>query len=118
MAPAVSMMYLSSRVSMMTGIVLSSATMRSFLRVGLRRRLHGFGLTAERIERVIARAVSDVGYVNGTTGRIRDAVVGAYIDGLWWSHGESGVLDVEILVFIAMSTNVIPTLQVSRSCSP
>jgi len=88
MAPAVSMMYLSTRVCMMTGLVSSSATTRQFLRVGLKSRLDGLGLEPRRRDEVIAQAVSDVGYVDGTRGRLREAVVGAYVDGLWWSHGE------------------------------
>ncbi|KAJ9150167.1 MFS general substrate transporter [Coniochaeta hoffmannii] len=89
MAPAVSMMYLSTRVCMMTGLVSSSATTRQFLRVGLKSRLDGLGLEPRRRDEVIAQAVSDVGYVDGTRGRLREAVVGAYVDGLWWSHGLS-----------------------------
>ncbi|KAH8906478.1 MFS general substrate transporter [Coniochaeta sp. PMI_546] len=89
MAPAVSMMYLSTRVSMMTGLVSSSATMRQFLRIGLKSRLDELGLDAVRRDKVIAKAISDVGYVSRTHGTLRQAVVGAYVDGLWYSHGLS-----------------------------
>ncbi|KAB5585018.1 major facilitator superfamily domain-containing protein [Coniochaeta sp. 2T2.1] len=89
MAPAVSMMYLATRVCMMTGLVSSSATMRQFLRVGLIRRLDGLGLDPRRRDKVLAKAVSDVGYVNRIHGRLREAVVGAYVEGLWYSHGLS-----------------------------
>ncbi|KAB5578076.1 major facilitator superfamily domain-containing protein [Coniochaeta sp. 2T2.1] len=89
MAPAVSMMYLATRVCMMTGLVSSSATMRQFLRVGLNRRLDGLGLDPRRRDKVLAKAASDVGYVNRIHGRLREAVVGAYVEGLWYSHGLS-----------------------------
>ncbi|OIW22677.1 MFS general substrate transporter [Coniochaeta ligniaria NRRL 30616] len=90
MAPAVSMMYLSTRVCMMTGLVSSSATMRQFLRIGLKSRLDELGLDATRRDKVIAKAISDVGYVGRTHGTLRQAVVGAYVDGLWYSHETSG----------------------------
>jgi hypothetical protein len=32
-----------------------------------------------------------VDYVDRVTGAVREAVVGAYVDGLWWSHGVSFV---------------------------
>lgn len=89
MAPAVSMMYLSTRVCMMTGLVSSSATMRQFLRIGLKTRLDHLGLDPVRRDKVIAKAVSDVSYVGRTHGTLREAVVGAYVDGLWYSHGLS-----------------------------
>lgn len=111
MAPAVSMMYLSTRVCMMTGLVSSSATMRHFLRIGLRGRLDGLGLDEGQRAKIIAEAVSDVGYVNRTHGPLRQAVVGAYVDGLWYSHGKFssansykiGASNKNLMVYIGLS---------------
>jgi len=44
------------------------------------------GLTHRQI---IENAVSDVDYLDQITGKVRDAVVASYVDGLWWSHGRS-----------------------------
>lgn len=88
MASAVSMMYLSTRVSMMLGLVSTSATMRQFLRIGLDSRLAGLGFDEAEREKVVAKAVSNVDYVNNTHGDLRRAVVGGYVEGLWYSHGE------------------------------
>ena len=54
----------------------------------MKRRLDGLGLDAHDKEKVLTKAISDVGYVNRIHGRLRKAVVGAYVEGLWYSHGK------------------------------
>jgi hypothetical protein len=88
MAPAVAMMYLSSTVATMVGIVSEHAVMQQFLASSLSRRLVDLGLDAAERETVMARAVSDLGYVADAKGELRTAIVGGYVDGLWWSHGK------------------------------
>jgi hypothetical protein len=40
-------------------------------------------------EQIIENTVSDVNFVDQVTGSVRNAVVGSYVDGLWWSHGKN-----------------------------
>jgi hypothetical protein len=89
MAPAVSMMYLSSNVASMVGIVSAHAVMQQFLGTGLTRRLTDLGLDAGQRDKVMSRAVSDLGYVANTHGALRKAIVGSYVEGLWYAHGKS-----------------------------
>lgn len=88
MAPAVSMMYLSTNVASMVGIASAHAVMQHFLGQSLARRLLDLGLGAKEREEVMGRAVSDLGYVADTHGPLRTAIVGSYVDGFWWSHGK------------------------------
>jgi len=39
-------------------------------------------------DQIIENTLSDVDFVDHVTGKVRDAVVGSYVDGLWWSHGK------------------------------
>lgn len=88
MAPAVAMMYLSSTVATMVGVVSAHAVMQQFLASSLSQRLLNLGLDAAEREAVMVKAVSDLGYVAGAKGDLRAAIVGGYVDGLWWSHGK------------------------------
>ncbi|KAK1763022.1 major facilitator superfamily domain-containing protein [Phialemonium atrogriseum] len=89
MASAISMMYLSTTICTMTGLVSASAVMQGTLRRGLESRLLGLGLDLPSRQKIISEAVSDVGYVSRTHGAVRTAIVGSYVDSLWYSHGVS-----------------------------
>jgi hypothetical protein len=47
-----------------------------------------FGILAN-IRKIISKAVSSVEYVYSAKGKVAEAVVGAYVDGLWCSHAVS-----------------------------
>ncbi|KAL2151481.1 hypothetical protein VTH82DRAFT_6579 [Thermothelomyces myriococcoides] len=89
LAPAISFMYLTTTLGIMLGVPLSNAVMQSALRRSLWSRLLGLGIGRDKIAKIVENTVSDVNFVDHITGRVRDAVVGSYVDGLWWSHGVS-----------------------------
>ncbi|AEO60122.1 hypothetical protein MYCTH_2129215 [Thermothelomyces thermophilus ATCC 42464] len=89
LAPAISFMYLTTTIAITLGVPLSNAVMQSALRRSLWRRLIALGLDGDEIAKIVENTVSDVDFVDQVTGRLRDAVVGSYVDGLWWSHGVS-----------------------------
>ncbi|KAK4038051.1 major facilitator superfamily domain-containing protein [Parachaetomium inaequale] len=89
LAPAISFMYLTSTVALTIGVPLSNAVMQSVLRRSLAGRLFALGVGGEEVKKIIESTVSDVDFVDRVTGKVRDAVVGSYVDGLWWSHGVS-----------------------------
>ncbi|KAL2179355.1 major facilitator superfamily domain-containing protein [Thermothelomyces heterothallicus CBS 202.75] len=89
LAPAISFMYLTTTIAITLGVPLSNAVMQSALRRSLWRRLIALRLGGDEIAKIVENTVSDVDFVDQVTGRVRDAVVGSYVDGLWWSHGVS-----------------------------
>lgn len=42
-----------------------------------------------RVIKIVSDALSDIDYVDRATKPVRKAVVASYVDGLWWSHGQS-----------------------------
>ncbi|KAH6847089.1 major facilitator superfamily domain-containing protein [Chaetomium sp. MPI-CAGE-AT-0009] len=89
LAPAISFMYLTSTVALTIGVPLSNAVMQAVLRRVLRGRLLALGVGGAEVVKIIESTVSDVDFVDRVTGRVREAVVSSYVDGLWWSHGVS-----------------------------
>ncbi|KAG7284035.1 hypothetical protein NEMBOFW57_010394 [Staphylotrichum longicolle] len=89
LAPAISFMYLSSTLSLTVGLPLSNSVMQTVLRRTLRARLLDLGMEVGEISKIIENTVSDVDFVDSVTAKVRDAIVGSYVDGLWWSHGVS-----------------------------
>ncbi|KAK3361991.1 major facilitator superfamily domain-containing protein [Lasiosphaeria ovina] len=87
MAPAVAFMYLSSTVWFMVGLAATNAVLQTALRRSLLRRLLAIGLDHAAIQKIIASAISDVDFVDRMRGAARTAVISAYVDALWWSHG-------------------------------
>ncbi|AEO67840.1 uncharacterized protein THITE_2116958, partial [Thermothielavioides terrestris NRRL 8126] len=86
-APAISFMYLTTTIAVTLGLPVANAVMQAALRRSLGARLPALGLAPDEVRRIIENTVSDVDFVDRITGRVRDAVVGSYVDGLWWSHG-------------------------------
>ncbi|KAL2268224.1 hypothetical protein VTJ83DRAFT_3070 [Remersonia thermophila] len=89
LAPAISFMYLSTTLAVTLGLPIVNAVLQSFLEKSLVRRLVALGLGRREIAKVIESTLSDVDFVDRVTGPVREAVVGSYVDGLWWSHGVS-----------------------------
>jgi MFS family permease len=89
MAPAISFMYLSTTIWITIGLPISSAAMQASLRSTLQTRLMNLGLSGKALQTILENATSDVGYVLRTTGKVHAAIVGSYVDGLWWSHAVS-----------------------------
>jgi hypothetical protein len=108
-APAVGVMYLITSVGFIFGLACMSATLQGVLRTGLEDRLLRLGLdvaTRGKVRRdqlnpsergqltdrygrqIIASAVEDIEYVHKAEGVVRCAIVAAYVDSLWWSHGK------------------------------
>jgi hypothetical protein len=71
---------------MIMGLAGVSATMQETLRRGLDRRLLDLGFGNRKREAIIKKAVSDIGYVHNITGVVGDAILGAYVDGLRYTH--------------------------------
>ncbi|KAF2727601.1 MFS general substrate transporter [Polyplosphaeria fusca] len=86
-AVATASLYLSGTVGMIVGMASVSAVLQQFLRTGLERRIGSFGFSEEKTAKIIERAVSDVHYIDLAKPRVSQAVVGAYIDALTWTHG-------------------------------
>ncbi|KAH6623799.1 major facilitator superfamily domain-containing protein [Chaetomium tenue] len=89
LAPAISFMYLTSTVALTIGLPLSNAVMQAVLRRVLEGRLLGLGVGRGEVVRIIESTVSDVDFIDRVTGKVREAIVSSYVDGLWWSHGAS-----------------------------
>ncbi|KAL2163608.1 hypothetical protein VTH06DRAFT_5666 [Thermothelomyces fergusii] len=89
LAPAISFMYLTTTVAITLGVPLSNAVMQGALRRSLWRKLLALGVAGTEIAEIVESAASDVDFVDQVTGKVRDAVVSSYVDGLWWSHGVS-----------------------------
>ena len=66
------------------GLAVGATVTNSILHLALKRELDEKLKDAE----IIKNAVSNIGYVNGLTGRTRDVVVSAYVHGLTYTHGE------------------------------
>ncbi|KAK3305409.1 major facilitator superfamily domain-containing protein [Chaetomium strumarium] len=98
LAPAISFMYLTGTIGLTIGVPLANAVTQTVLRRRLGKRLLALGLRGQEVRKIIANAVSDVYFVDRVTGRVRDAVVESYVDGLWWSHGVSFLLSATALV--------------------
>jgi hypothetical protein len=49
---------------------------------------------------IIKNAVSNVDYLDQISGEVLQAVVAAYVDGLWWSHGKSSAV---VTVWISLT---------------
>ncbi|KAK0713926.1 major facilitator superfamily domain-containing protein [Lasiosphaeria miniovina] len=97
MAPAVAFMYLSSTVWFMVGLAATNAVLQTTLRRSLLRRLLAIGLDHAAIQKIIASAISDVDFVDRMRGAARTAVISAYVDALWWSHGVPFICSVTAL---------------------
>ncbi|KAK4241185.1 major facilitator superfamily domain-containing protein [Achaetomium macrosporum] len=97
LAPAISFMYLTSTIGLTIGVPIANAVTQTVLRQSLGRRLPMLGLKGDEVRKIIENAVSDVDFVDRVTGRVRDAVVESYVDGLWWSHGLSFLLSATAL---------------------
>ena len=69
------------------GLAGVSATMQETLRRGLDRRLLDLGFGNRKRVGIIKKAISDIGYVHNVTGVLADAVLGAYVEGLGYTHG-------------------------------
>ncbi|KAK4246514.1 major facilitator superfamily domain-containing protein [Corynascus novoguineensis] len=98
LAPAISFMYLTTTVAITLGVPLSNAVLQAALRRSLAGRLLGLGFAGDEIAKIIENTASDVDFVDRVTGELRDAVVGSYVDGLWWSHGVSFVFSFSAFV--------------------
>ncbi|KAF2402942.1 MFS general substrate transporter [Trichodelitschia bisporula] len=82
---ALSGLFLTVSVGVLTGYAASSSVLENVLRSELVRRLVGF----EGADEIIRNSVSDIGYVKGLTGPIHDAVVASYVRALEWTHAVS-----------------------------
>jgi hypothetical protein len=71
---------------MIMGLAGVSATMQETLRRGLDRRLLDLGFGNRKRVGIIKKAISDIGYVHNVTGVLADAVLGAYVEGLGYTH--------------------------------
>ncbi|KAL1835490.1 hypothetical protein VTJ49DRAFT_6627 [Mycothermus thermophilus] len=89
LAPAISFMYLSSTLAVTLGLPIVNAVLQASLESSLARRLVALGLGSGEVAEIVENTLSDVDFVDRVTGPVREAVVGSYVDGLWWSHGVS-----------------------------
>ncbi|CAK7215081.1 hypothetical protein SEUCBS140593_002410 [Sporothrix eucalyptigena] len=98
MAIAGSGLYLSGNIGAVTGMSAASALFQASLRSGLTQRLAknaDLGLDPDTAAEIIRQALSDIGYVQGLVGRVRDLVVAAYVASFtstfWMNLGFAGV---------------------------
>ncbi|KAJ9137702.1 Vacuolar membrane amino acid uptake transporter fnx2 [Pleurostoma richardsiae] len=96
-APAVSALYLSTGLGAIVGLASMSALLQQALRKTLESRLLALGLEAAQRAEIISSAVSSVDYIFQAKGKIAEAVVASYVDGLWYTHGMS--LALSLLAF-------------------
>ena len=105
-AAAASGLFLTWPIGMTVGLATISAVMLGVLRRSLDDRLVQLHFnTAQREEvvnksfrntsdktlsdlQIIKNAASNVDYLDQISGKVLQAVVAAYVDGLWWSHGK------------------------------
>jgi hypothetical protein len=73
---------------MIMGLAGVSATMQETLRRGLDRKLLNLGFGSRKRADIIKKAISDIGYVHNATGVLADVVLGAYIEGLSYTHSK------------------------------
>ncbi|OCK82915.1 major facilitator superfamily transporter [Lepidopterella palustris CBS 459.81] len=97
-AVATSALYLSATVGMIMGLAGVSTTMQEMLRRALDRRLLGLGYGTRKRAGIVEKAVSDIGYVHNVTGVVANAVMGAYVEGLGYTHVVS--LGCSLLAFV------------------
>ncbi|KAF2805302.1 major facilitator superfamily transporter [Mytilinidion resinicola] len=97
-AVATSALYLTGTIGMIMGLAGVSATMQETLRRGLDRRLLSLGFGHIKRGKIIHKAVSDIGYVQNATGAVGEAVLGAYIEGIEYTHVVS--LGCSLLAFV------------------
>ncbi|CAK7215872.1 hypothetical protein SEUCBS140593_002677 [Sporothrix eucalyptigena] len=86
MAPAISILYLSSTCAMIIGLTCSSTIMQATLKPALSKNLLELGLDPEVRTEVYKNALSNIEYIGTLTGSVKTAVIEAYVDSLWWSH--------------------------------
>ncbi|CAK7233854.1 hypothetical protein SBRCBS47491_008752 [Sporothrix bragantina] len=98
MAVAGSGLYLSGNIGAVAGMSAASALFQAMLRSGLTQRVAenaDLGLNPETAAEIIRQALSDIGYVQGLVGRVRDAVVAAYVSSFasafWMNLGFASV---------------------------
>ncbi|KAG7136145.1 Vacuolar membrane amino acid uptake transporter fnx2 like protein [Verticillium longisporum] len=86
-AAAISGLYLCTTVGMIVGLATVSAVVMGTMKAALDARLVAMGLTEAARKHIIAEAASSVGFIERARGRVGEAVVASYIEGLSWSHG-------------------------------
>ncbi|CAK7216014.1 hypothetical protein SCUCBS95973_002661 [Sporothrix curviconia] len=86
MAPAISILYLTSTCAMILGLACSSSIMLVALKPALTKNLLQLGLDPAVQSEVYKNALSNIDYIRTLTGSIKTAVIEAYVDSLWWSH--------------------------------
>lgn len=86
-AIAASTLYLTSSVGFLAGMAGVSAVLQGALRSILDHKLVDLGFSDKRRQKIIARAVSDVHYVDKARSVVANAVLGSYVDALTWTHG-------------------------------
>lgn len=79
-------LYLSGNVGSVLGFTLAALVMKAVVRKSAIKRLGG------GMEDVVGRALDDVGFLRKLEGRVRDAIVRAYVDGFRSCFGEFGRL--------------------------
>ncbi|KAH6706681.1 hypothetical protein VD0002_g8904 [Verticillium dahliae] len=88
-AAAIAGLYLCTTVGMIVGLATVSAVVMGTMKAALDARLAALGLTDAARRHVVAEAASSVGFIERARGRVGEAVVASYIEGLSWSHGVS-----------------------------
>ncbi|ERT03127.1 hypothetical protein HMPREF1624_01432 [Sporothrix schenckii ATCC 58251] len=99
MAPAISILYLSSTCAMILGLACASSIMGVTLKPALSRKLLELNLDPAVREEIYKSSISNIEYIATLTGAVKGAVIDAYVDSLWWSHIVS--LAFSSLAFIA-----------------
>ncbi|KAL1902808.1 hypothetical protein Sste5346_000719 [Sporothrix stenoceras] len=99
MAPAISILYLSSTCAMILGLACASSIMGVALKPALSSKLLELDLDPALTAEIYKNALSNIEYIATLTGAVKKAVIEAYVDSMWWSHVVS--LGFSSLAFIA-----------------
>jgi len=94
MAVATSGLYLSGNIGAVSGMSVVSAVLQSTLRVSLAKNIKNI----DGKDEIIERALSDIEYVRGLKGQVKDIVVRSYVQSLWYTHFVS--LTFSLLAFL------------------
>lgn len=99
-------LYLAGNVGAVVGGAGSSAAYQIALRLGLEETFRGWG---DKGIEIIRRAMGDIEYVQGTTGKVRELLVGTYVNAVHWVFGElpsSTFLDMFMIANESLYTGV------------
>ncbi|KAG6991089.1 hypothetical protein G7Y79_00057g090710 [Physcia stellaris] len=92
MAIASTGLYLSTNLGTLTGMSVASKIMQASLRKGLKRSLVGF----DGREVILEKAISDLEFVKGLEGELREVVVKCYVKSFEYTHGGSNLVSARL----------------------